>query len=50
MALQIAYFCPHGQGHGRVSQPYVTHGQVIGQVSPGVEIKMKSVYTTRSHT
>ncbi|KHG09045.1 hypothetical protein F383_36362 [Gossypium arboreum] len=28
MAWQIAYFCPHGQRHKRVSQPCVTHGHV----------------------
>ncbi|KHF97350.1 hypothetical protein F383_36755 [Gossypium arboreum] len=26
MALQIPYFCPHGQRHGRVSQSYLIHG------------------------
>ncbi|KHG24274.1 putative porphobilinogen deaminase [Gossypium arboreum] len=26
MALQIAYFCPHGQGQEHVSQPCATHG------------------------
>ncbi|KHG02214.1 Bacilysin biosynthesis BacB [Gossypium arboreum] len=26
MAFQMAYFCPHRQRHGRVSQPCVTHG------------------------
>ncbi|KHG03807.1 hypothetical protein F383_27083 [Gossypium arboreum] len=26
LALQMAYFCPHGQRHGCVSQPCVTHG------------------------
>ncbi|KHF97839.1 hypothetical protein F383_37106 [Gossypium arboreum] len=24
----MTYFCPHGHGHGRVSQPCATHGYV----------------------
>ncbi|KHF97361.1 hypothetical protein F383_36733 [Gossypium arboreum] len=28
LALQMAYFCPHGQRHGRVSWPCATHGHV----------------------
>lgn len=28
MACKITYFRPHGQRHGRASQPCVTHGRV----------------------
>ncbi|MFQ6656469.1 hypothetical protein Gotur_026568 [Gossypium turneri] len=27
MAWKMTYFCPHGQRHRRMSQPFVTHGQ-----------------------
>ncbi|KHG21854.1 hypothetical protein F383_28370 [Gossypium arboreum] len=34
LALQIAYFYPHGQRHGRVSQPCATHGHVTRPCVP----------------
>ncbi|KHG21028.1 hypothetical protein F383_28046 [Gossypium arboreum] len=35
MAWKIAYFCPHGWRHGRISQPYVTHGQGLYDLGAG---------------
>ncbi|KHF98148.1 hypothetical protein F383_06829 [Gossypium arboreum] len=46
LALQIAYFCPHGQRHGRVSQLCMTHCHVTRRVPPGIIIKMKLVCST----
>ncbi|KAA3465799.1 DNA/RNA polymerases superfamily protein [Gossypium australe] len=34
LALEMAYFCPHGQRHWRVSQPCMTHGHAIRSYVP----------------
>ena len=46
LVLQIAYFCRHGQRHGRVSQSCAHTVMLHGRVPPGVPFWIKSLYPT----
>ncbi|KHG04324.1 hypothetical protein F383_29811 [Gossypium arboreum] len=46
----MAYFCPHRKRHERVFQSCATHGHVAWPCVPCIEIKIKSVCSTRFHT
>ncbi|KHG26137.1 hypothetical protein F383_32237 [Gossypium arboreum] len=47
----MAYFCPHGQRHGHVSQPCVTHGYVARSCVPWGTLQFVSQFRPRlGHT
>ncbi|KAH1056214.1 hypothetical protein J1N35_034279 [Gossypium stocksii] len=50
MACKIAYFHPHGQSQGCLSQPCVTHGQVTPLCVPYSFHRVASQAVTRPST